>query len=275
MRKIAITTTVIALIMTTTTPSYALLGLPSIVYDPVNHSQTTISAIQNITQAIQAINTVLHLKSQIIQQAKNAVGLTGLPTLISEVQRTTAALSLEEINSVVNNLYKLDPNSAAFGSSVRSVLEATQNFPAERANIMTQLSSIVSASDATSLQYSYEPLQQQADQSVAASKSIAEVEKSRIEFANSINDYSAEQATLGDDSAGATMQHIASSNMLNARQLNKLLAATSLLAQQQQQIMNRQLADDNKKIKEQIRSIKAANAAMSGGVATLTFAPAH
>jgi len=244
-------------------PASAQFG--GIVYDPSNFAQNLRSAIQGLDQLIEA-------RRQGVQALNNAKRLTNLDSMLAQVKRSTSQLNDEQLRSVANEIYRANPGAPGALSRIQAQLRA-QGAPAAKTDALARLSSALGASRAEASLGGYNGLYARSESAANLTRGIADVETDRASLARSIDNYATEGSRLGSDNLAASVQHMASGNLLNARQMNKMMEAQNLVAQQNQESMNRELAQESARLESHIRSIQKANAAQNVTVSDVSAKP--
>ncbi|MBB3475837.1 hypothetical protein [Sphingomonas sp. BK345] len=228
--------------------------------------------IQNTRSAIQSIDQLLEMKRQGTQAISNAKRLTNLDSMLSQVRRTTSQLDDEQLRSVANEVYRTNPGAPGALARIQAQLRA-QGGPAAKDNALSRLSAALGASRADAALGNYSGMYSRSDTAANLTRGIADVETDRASLARSIDDYAAQGSRLGDNNLAASVQHMATGNLLNARQMNKMMEAQNLVAQQNQESMNRELAQESARLESHIRAIQKANAAQNVTLSDISARP--
>lgn len=230
-------------------------------------------AVIDGTNLVQNTKTAINQVNEAIQQVQNAKRLTNLKPMLNQVSRSATDLINEKTNAISNSIYKTNPNSSTSITTIQNALRA-QGAPASQADALNRLTSTLgSSSQSAATLKSYDGMYARADNAANLTRSIADVEQDRASLAQSVNSYAAEGASLGDNNMAASMQHVAAGNLLNARQMNKMIEAQNVVAQQNQDQINRELAQESARLESHIRAIQKAGDAQNVTVSDINASP--
>ena len=215
----------------TTAPQHAHAQLP--VFDGTTFATQLEQYAEQVNQTATQIKQLEQQISTYEQMVQNATRLGNLPQVLRTLGLDGGQLQSEMAAfQSLNSLYSAYANGQQLVSQGRSMLQQ-QGFtlPTFSLSQIQQLTSqLYGPSDATNVANGYNRQILETDQYMQTAGALVDVNKARQDLASSLNDQITAASSLGDNSAGATLQAILAAQQTAARQNDLMLQVGAMTA---------------------------------------------
>jgi hypothetical protein len=176
-----------------------------------------------------------------LQLMENARGLADLDRLLRRLGLSPREITADMLRLVLNEAYNLDPDSPTYRDQLRTIQQDRYILPRTKPDITATYNDLYAPGDAARLSQGYDKYLRDYEQYGQYSNVLNDALKERSDAYTEIQNQNDVVSTLTDNNMGATLQAMATQNVLFQRQMDIMIKLNGVAADQQIQTQLREL----------------------------------